>query len=59
MTLNFNVQIFTEGSVDVPKDYVKAMQYFEKAADQVSGHVCIPNLDALPDTRTMETAIVG
>ena len=29
------MQIFTEGSDAVPKDYVKAMQYFERAADQV------------------------
>lgn len=30
-----NHQIYTEGSKDVPKNYVKAMQYFEMAADQV------------------------
>ena len=33
------MQIFTEGSNDVPKDYVKAMQYFEKAADQVRSYI--------------------
>lgn len=31
-----HLQIYTEGSENVPKDYIKAMQYFEKAADQVS-----------------------
>lgn len=29
------IQIYTEGSNDVTRDYLKAMQYFEKAADQV------------------------
>ena len=35
------LQIFTEGSNEVPKDYVKAMQHFEKAADQVRSYLYI------------------
>lgn len=44
------MQIFTEGSDEVPKDYVKAMQHFEMAADQVRCYVLIQAwyyLDAL------------
>ena len=41
------MQIFTEGSDEVPKDYVKAMQHFEKAADQVRDCVHILRLDSI------------
>ena len=34
-SLHVDLQIYTEGSEDVPKNYLKAMQYFEMAADQV------------------------
>ena len=45
----------------MPKNYVKAMQCFEKAADQVRKSFDIPchNQVVLCDIRIMEMAIVG
>jgi TPR repeat protein len=57
------MQIFTEGSDEVPRDYLKAMQHFEMAADQVrglrpySGLALFRCTFCMCDTRIMEMAI--
>ncbi len=37
LSYTYTMQIFTEGSDEVPRDYLKAMQHYEMAADQVRG----------------------